>query len=52
MNSCLQCVSNLPAVVKYFQSGQYTKELNESSPTKGALATYGTLASAQADVDA
>lgn len=39
MNSCLQCVSNIPAVVKYFHSGQYAKEINEASPTKGALAS-------------
>lgn len=39
MNSCLQCVSNIPAVVKYFHSGLYAKEINEASPTKGALAS-------------
>lgn len=38
MNSCLQCVSNIPAVVKYFASNAYAKEVNETSPTKGALA--------------
>lgn len=40
MNSCLQCVSNLPPVVKYFLSGLHTREINEGSPTKGALAKY------------
>lgn len=40
MNSCLQCVSNLPPIVKYFLSGTHTREINECSPTKGALATY------------
>jgi hypothetical protein len=40
MNSCLQCVSNLPPIVKYFLSGTHTREINEGSPTKGALATY------------
>ncbi|GLE01821.1 hypothetical protein PINS_up010659 [Pythium insidiosum] len=44
MNSCLQCVSNVPAVVHYFQSGAYLKEINETSPTKGALAiAFGDL---------
>lgn len=39
MNSCLQCVSNIPAVTKYFQSGLYAKETNDTSPTRGALAS-------------
>ncbi|KAG7379885.1 Ubiquitin carboxyl-terminal hydrolase 21 [Phytophthora pseudosyringae] len=44
MNSCLQCVSNLPAIVKYFQPGLYACEINDSSPTKGALANaFGNL---------
>ncbi|KAJ0405488.1 hypothetical protein ATCC90586_000151 [Pythium insidiosum] len=44
MNSCLQCVSNLPALVHYFQSGAYLREINDTSPTKGALATaFGDL---------
>ncbi|DBA01772.1 TPA: hypothetical protein N0F65_010182 [Lagenidium giganteum] len=41
---CLQCVSNIPAIVKYFQSGLYTRDMNEASPTKGALAlAFGDL---------
>lgn len=40
MNSCLQCVSNLPPVVKYFLSGAHAREINDASPTKGALAKY------------
>ncbi|KAG2774208.1 hypothetical protein JG687_00009173 [Phytophthora cactorum] len=44
MNSCLQCVSNLPAIVKYFHPGLYTREINDTSPTKGALANaFGDL---------
>lgn len=44
MNSCLQCVSNLPALVKYFHPGLYAREINDTSPTKGALATaFGDL---------
>ncbi|KAK1935715.1 Ubiquitin carboxyl-terminal hydrolase 2 [Phytophthora citrophthora] len=45
MNSCLQCVSNLPAFVKYFHPGLlYAREINDSSPTKGALANaFGDL---------
>ncbi|KAF1792904.1 Ubiquitin specific protease domain [Phytophthora cactorum] len=44
MNSCLQCVSNLPAIVKYFHPGLYTREVNDTSPTKGALANaFGDL---------
>ncbi|KAE8982071.1 hypothetical protein PR003_g24145 [Phytophthora rubi] len=44
MNSCLQCVSNLPAVVRYFHPGLFAREINESSPTKGALANaFGDL---------
>ncbi|TMW68941.1 hypothetical protein Poli38472_001097 [Pythium oligandrum] len=44
MNSCLQCVSNIPAVVQYFQSGSYLKETNDESTTKGTLANaYGEL---------
>lgn len=40
MNSCLQCVSNIPSVAMYFASNAHTKEANEASPTKGALALY------------
>ncbi|GMF17810.1 unnamed protein product [Phytophthora lilii] len=41
---CLQCVSNLPAIVKYFHLGLYVREINESSSTKGALANaFGDL---------
>lgn len=37
-------MSNLPALVEYFRSGEYLKEINETSPTKGALATvFGDL---------
>lgn len=44
MNSCLQCVSNIPAIVKYFQPGLYAGEINDTSPTKGALANaFGDL---------
>uniref|UniRef100_K3W991 ubiquitinyl hydrolase 1 n=1 Tax=Globisporangium ultimum (strain ATCC 200006 / CBS 805.95 / DAOM BR144) TaxID=431595 RepID=K3W991_GLOUD len=44
MNSCLQCVSNIPALTKYFQSGMHAKEINDASPTKGALAAaFGEL---------
>ncbi|ETN20034.1 hypothetical protein PPTG_03127 [Phytophthora nicotianae INRA-310] len=44
MNSCLQCVSNLPGIVKYFQPGLYAREINDTSPTKGALANaFGDL---------
>ncbi|OWZ10474.1 Ubiquitin-specific protease [Phytophthora megakarya] len=44
MNSCLQCVSNLPAIVKYFHPGHFAHEINELSPTKGALAdAFGEL---------
>eukprot|EP00644_Phytophthora_capsici_P011672 jgi/Phyca11/572889/estExt2_Genewise1.C_PHYCAscaffold_500167 len=45
MNSCLQCVSNLPVLVKYFHPGLvYAREINDSSPTKGALANaFGDL---------
>ncbi|KAL4145359.1 hypothetical protein PRNP1_013031 [Phytophthora ramorum] len=44
MNSCLQCVSNLPAIVKYFQPDLFEREINEASPTKGALANaFGDL---------
>lgn len=44
MNSCLQCVSNIPGIVKYFQSIDLAREINECSPTKGALASaFGDL---------
>ncbi|TYZ65269.1 hypothetical protein PybrP1_002516 [[Pythium] brassicae (nom. inval.)] len=44
MNSCLQCVSNIPSVAQYFASNVHAKEVNEASPTKGALAfAFGDL---------
>lgn len=47
MNSCLQCVSNLPALVMYFHQGLYTHEINGSSGTRGALANaFGDLMTA------
>lgn len=38
MNSCIQCLSNVPALAKYFRSKSHLEEINESSGTKGALA--------------
>ncbi|KAF4318446.1 hypothetical protein BBO99_00007351 [Phytophthora kernoviae] len=38
------CVSNIPAIVKYFLPGLYAREINDTSPTKGALANaFGDL---------
>lgn len=38
MNSCLQCLSNIPELTQYFYSNEYKNELNQSSPSKGLLA--------------
>ncbi|KDO28825.1 hypothetical protein SPRG_20028 [Saprolegnia parasitica CBS 223.65] len=44
MNSCLQCLSNVPLVMRYFRMGQHLQELNEASPTQGKLAcVFGDL---------
>ncbi|OQR82782.1 ubiquitin-specific protease [Achlya hypogyna] len=44
MNSCLQCLSNVPHVMKYFRQSLHLQELNESSPTQGKLAcVFGDL---------
>ena len=38
MNSCLQCLSNVPQLTEYFLSGGYRSDLNRRSPTKGETA--------------
>ena len=45
MNSVLACLSNIPALTRYFTSGRYASDLNRSARgTKGRLATaYGEL---------
>ncbi|CAK4978976.1 unnamed protein product [Aphanomyces euteiches] len=44
MNSCIQCLSNVGAVVKHFRSNSHLNELNETSPTHGKLAcVFGDL---------
>lgn len=53
MNSCLQCLSNLPSIVEYIQSGLYHKEINPSSPTKGmVMTTFGDVIQALWSSDA
>lgn len=45
MNSVLSCLSNVPALARYFTSGRYAADLNRSARgTRGRLATaYGEL---------
>lgn len=44
MNSCLQCLNNVPALSKYFFTGKHKTDVNEKSSTHGKLATaFGTL---------
>ncbi|RLN93527.1 hypothetical protein BBJ28_00020623 [Nothophytophthora sp. Chile5] len=39
-----RCVSNIPALVKYFHPGLHSREINDASPSKGALANaFGDL---------
>ena len=46
MNSCLQCLNNIPELAKYFLANEHLKELNTTSTTKGNLAsTFGKLVS-------
>ncbi|OQR90426.1 ubiquitin-specific protease [Thraustotheca clavata] len=41
---CLQCLSNVPGVMKYFQQSQHLQELNDGSQTQGKLAcVFGDL---------
>ncbi|TDH66204.1 hypothetical protein CCR75_004785 [Bremia lactucae] len=44
MNSCLQCVSNVPAILTYFRQDGFTPKINVASATQGALASaFGDL---------
>lgn len=47
MNSVLSCLSNIPALTRYFTSGRYASDLNRGARgTRGRLATaYGELMS-------
>jgi ubiquitin C-terminal hydrolase len=38
MNSCLQCLSNVPALTEYFITGAFRAHINRSSPSKGEAA--------------
>ena len=39
MNSALQCILHIEPLTSYFLGGVYMNDLNEKSPTKGAVAT-------------
>eukprot|EP00602_Paraphysomonas_sp_CaronLab_P003006 CAMPEP_0185032642 /NCGR_PEP_ID=MMETSP1103-20130426/20883_1 /TAXON_ID=36769 /ORGANISM="Paraphysomonas bandaiensis, Strain Caron Lab Isolate" /LENGTH=664 /DNA_ID=CAMNT_0027568615 /DNA_START=114 /DNA_END=2105 /DNA_ORIENTATION=+ len=39
MNSALQCILHIEALVSYFRQGHYKADINRSAPLKGALAT-------------
>lgn len=44
MNSCLQCLSNVPYLTEYFLNGTHKKHINKKSPSRGAVAmSFGRL---------